>query len=146
MESRPPKAYLLFLLARREYSRYELFQKLKTRGVSEPEADELLEYFIEQNWQSDLRFAEAFCRSQLSKYRGPNRIYQAILPKGVDKEIYQEALDNLDINWYEVIEDCYQKKYRNDNNQALTFEDRQKRIKYLLGQGFSFDLVKEVMD
>ena len=140
------KSYLYYLLSRREYSRFELFQKLKQRQVSEKESNLLLDELINSGWQSDERFAECFCRMQLSKLRGSNRIYQAIMQKGIDKDIYEAVLSDLEVDWLQTARDCYVKKYRvYESEEALPFEVQQKRVKYLIAQGFSFDISKEVV-
>jgi regulatory protein len=140
------KSYLYYLLSRREYSRFELLQKLKQRQVSEEESNILLDELITSGWQSDERFAECFCRAQLSKLRGSNRIYQAIMQKGIDKDTYEATLSELEVNWSQVARDCYVKKYRvYEPEEALPFDVQQKRIKYLIAQGFGFDVSKEVV-
>lgn len=140
------KSYLHYLLSRREYSRFELFQKLKKRQVLEKESNLLLDELINSGWQSDERFAECFCRAQLSKFRGSNRIYQAIMQKGIDKNIYEQTLFELKVDWAQLARDCYIKKYRvYEPEETLSFEVQQKRIHYLALQGFSFDISKGVV-
>ena len=72
------RAFAYRLLGRREYSVYELGQRLrqKWRSVEDIDAlaDELVEALLEENLVSDERFAESFVRSRIQRCQGPLKI------------------------------------------------------------------------
>jgi len=64
----------LGLLARREYSRAELRQRLRSRGHDEDEIDTALARLVELDLQSDARWQEALTRRRQAQGYGPLRI------------------------------------------------------------------------
>ena len=76
------KSYAIFFLAKREYSQKELYTKMKQKEYPEDEIQEALEWIIENNYQSDERYAIA-----KTKYRansdGNLKLKQALQEKGI---------------------------------------------------------------
>lgn len=62
------------LLARREYSRAELRQRLRSRGHDEDEIDTTLARLVELDLQSDARWTETLTRRRQAQGYGPLRI------------------------------------------------------------------------
>ncbi|XSZ47186.1 regulatory protein RecX [Francisella noatunensis] len=87
------KNYLLYLLAKQDYSRKQLFDKLTAReNISNDEIVTLLDEFEKHKWLSDDRFARVFIISEISKYRGKRRI--------VNRAVYQKAVNYLLYNGF----------------------------------------------
>jgi regulatory protein len=133
--------YLIYLLSRREYSCLELSNKLQKRELSESDIKFLLDDAKKNNWQSDRRVAESIMRIQLAKFRGKNKIIQAMYPKGISSDLISEVFAEFNADWFELAIKNYQKKYSIDSDlsEELTFLEKQKRSKYLVAQGFSYD-------
>ena len=53
-------SYVVNLLARREYSEFELRNKMQEKAFTEDEIDETIAYCQKKNWQNDKRFAENY--------------------------------------------------------------------------------------
>lgn len=66
------------LLARREWSRHALSQRLVQTGAEADEVEALLQDLIDRDYQSDDRMAAIVVREQVRKGRGPLRIKQAL--------------------------------------------------------------------
>ena len=107
--------YLLYLLAKQDYSRKQLSDKLcKRANISEYEILELLSIFEKNKWLSDARFAETFVYSEVNKLRGKKRILNTgVYQKGLSTAMVEKYLDLLDMDWYELCGKCLQKKYKN---------------------------------
>jgi regulatory protein len=133
--------YLIYLLSRREYSCLELSNKLQKRELSESDIKFLLDDAKKNNWQSDRRVAESIMRIQLAKFRGKNKVIQAMHPKGISSDLISEVFAEFNADWFELAIKNYQKKYSIDSDlsEELTFLEKQKRSKYLVAQGFSYD-------
>lgn len=123
------------LLARRDYSRQELRDKLLRRfsGFIPASADGSLSSsscippndslqladLIEQelaglqsdNLQSDERFLESFINGRKAKGHGPYKIRQALHGKGIADSLLQRYLDDSDEGWLTLAYKVYQKKY-----------------------------------
>ncbi|MFD1218483.1 regulatory protein RecX [Microbulbifer celer] len=137
----------LDLLSRREYSCYELRQKLDARF---PEAD-FEKAFLrlqELNYQSDQRFAEVFARSRVMRGHGPIRIRQELRQKGIAADLIESSIDQLqsELDWFQHASEQLQRKFRSPVSRALPWADQQKerarRQRYLAYRGFSGDAVQ----
>ncbi|AVC43366.1 RecX family transcriptional regulator [Francisella tularensis subsp. novicida] len=135
------KNYLLYLLAKQDYSRKQLFDKLISRGnISLNEINSLLDEFEQNKWLSDERFADVFINSEIAKFRGKKRIINtAVYQKGLSLELVESCLDSQELDWVELCKQCLNKKYRDINKLQADFKLKQKAMNYLIYNGFSFD-------
>ena len=78
-----PRDIAIGLLARREYSRAELAQRLRKKAFDEAAIDECLTALVEQGLQCDARFAASFVRSRLLRSQGVIRIKGELRQRGV---------------------------------------------------------------
>jgi len=125
----------LNLLARREHSRKELFEKLKKRDFIKADIDEALEMLIERDLQSDHRFAQSYLQGRKNKGYGPVRIHQELREKGIDDTLINELLNFRDETWCILANAVRQKKF---GNQKFTiFKERAKQMKFLQYRGFT---------
>lgn len=140
------REYLFFLLARREYSKAELKEKLTRRGKLTAKAIEsLVDEFAEKNWQSDIRCAETVIRVGIAKNYGKARIRQKLIyDRKIAADLADEALTSAAINWPVQAEKCYQKKYR--DQAIIDYQDKQKRLQYLLRQGFDYQVAVKILE
>ena len=87
----------LDLLAVRARSEHELRQAMARRNVPADIADELLSRFVEVGLIDDAAFAATLVRSRSEfSHRGRSRIRQELREKGVDREVAEAALAELD--------------------------------------------------
>lgn len=131
------------MLARREYSRAELAQKLSQRFPEQADAvAEALDRLVDQGLQNDDRFAEAFFRSQLERSRGPIRIRHEARQKGI-AELMETQLAEADIDWFERALDVAQRKLGRDNPADLKVQARLSR--FLAYRGFTGECIGKVL-
>ncbi|HHE9089725.1 TPA: recombination regulator RecX [Haemophilus influenzae] len=131
--------YIVNLLSRREYSEFELRNKMQEKNFSEEEIDEVLSRCQAKNWQSDRRFSENYLNSRAQKGYGVGRIRQELRQlKGVSSDIIDEVLMESEIDWYEMAENLLRKKFPNYNEQQ-TPKMKQKIWQYMLSHGFRSD-------
>ena len=135
------KNYLLYLLAKQDYSRKQLFDKLTLRNnISLIEINSLLDEFEQKRWLCDERFAHVFISNEIVKLRGKKRIINtAVYQKGLSLELVESCLDSQELDWFELCKQCLDKKYKDINKLQLDFKLRQKAIDYLVYNGFRFD-------
>lgn len=125
-------------LSRREYSRVELATKLFSIGEKDEAMLDLLE---EQGYLSDRRFAESFVRMRVNQGHGLNRIRFDLRKKGIGSDLLQTVLEELDVDWYALASELYQRKYRaplekNDH------KERNKRIRFMSQRGYLMDEIQ----
>ena len=135
---------IIDLLSRRDYSRLELFRKLKARCEDVDVLEQLLDDFQQRNWQSDQRFAESFLNSRYQRGLGPMRLKQEMRDKGLANDVIQLALESLEVDWYQLAFDVAQKK-----SNSLKESDpnkKQKLFRFLAYRGFNSDQIAYAMD
>ncbi|KEI35058.1 regulatory protein RecX [Francisella sp. W12-1067] len=139
--------YLLYLLAKQDYSRKQLFDKLNKRAnISQEQIERLLDEFEQNNWLSDRRFVEVFVSSEINKLRGKKRIINiAAYQKGLSQELVENFLASLDIDWFDLCKKCLYKKYTDIEMLELDPKLKQKAINYLVYNGFSYDEIKNTI-
>ena len=136
------RASCLGLLARREHSQRELFQKLTSKGYDEDDISRLLEEFVDLNWQSDQRFAESYGRSRVHKGFGPIRIQYELKERGVNTSINNVFEEQPD--WQTLLVELHIKKY--GEQSPVDIKERAKRTRFFQHKGFTHDMIKQLFD
>lgn len=144
------KAAALRLLARREYSRLELFRRLAQRFSNETIIQEVLTNLGEEGYQSDSRFAESFIRSKVNAGNGPFKIKIALREKGICESTALSAFDRLNIEWLDVVTRVFNKRFNVNAHSSMDSKEKQqylaKQVRYLKGKGFYQEHIDEVVD
>lgn len=138
------RASALGSLAMREHSCHELRQKLIHKKHQPNVVDALLFELLENNLISDLRFAESYWRGRSAKGYGPSRIVKELSMKGVSEEKIRIAKESVEIDFYLLIEQVYQKKYK--GRKYDDYKEKAKRQAFLYRRGFDSDLIKHVIE
>lgn len=133
----------LHLLTRREHSCLELTTKLAKKGFSEESIEAALALLQDRGLQSEQRFAEQFVRSRLLKGNGPMRIQQELHQRGIDKIMAVQSLDSEDVDWLEVANTLYLKKY--GSSAADDYQEKARRMRYMQSKGFPSDIIRQVI-
>ena len=124
------------LLARREHSRLELYQKLKQRQFEPDVINSELNKLLDEGLQSDERYAEAFLRSRIDKGKGPNIILSELSQRGIDELIASNVISNItDEEWNDLAYEAMNKKLGNE--AELDYDKQLKLMKFLSNRGFT---------
>lgn len=126
------------LLARREYARAELFQKLQMHANNSALINEVLDDLIAKKFQSDERFVEFFIHHRIEQGYGPIRIQYELSQHGISEILIRSYLPQDESYWLDRLHDFYQKRFGDEN---LTFAEQNKRQRFLLNRGFSSELI-----
>lgn len=127
------------LLARREYSRRELRERLARHAASPEELERLLDELAERHWQSDTRFAEQFSRARGDKY-GSLRLKHEMRERGIDPALISETLAGRDD--LACAREVWQRKF---GEQPVTPQDKARQIRFLAARGFPLDVIRKVL-
>ena len=123
------------LLARREYSRRELLERLH-RKFPEDSADtfnEVIDTLAEEGLQSDERFAESYIRLRVSRGQGPMKIAYELLQRGIPDSHAQPLLEDYD--WATLAEEVLLKKF--GHTEPHDFEEKARMARFLQQRGFN---------
>src|SRR5512139_3539827 len=80
------------LLARREYGRQEMVNKLLGKGFEPSLVDSVVEQLVAERLLSDERFVETFVRSRSNRGYGPRRIEAELRERGISDELSDERI------------------------------------------------------
>lgn len=131
------------LLARREYSYQELYQRFKTDYPLE-KIEVVLQQLIDDGYQSDQRFAESFIRNKVSQNQGPAKIKYAIRSKGIPETLFDNVIEMLEPDWYSMAAEIVVRKYF-----SLDISDRKQQakiVRFCTQRGFSIEHALTAID
>jgi regulatory protein len=131
-------------LARRDYSRLELYQKLIAKGLLSDTVNQVLDDLQAQGYQSDERFAEMFIRSRMNAGDGPFKIKISLRGKGICDSLALAVIDKMQIDWFERVKILQKKRFGDLPAEDLT--ETTKRIRYLKSKGFYQDHIEAVIE
>ena len=125
----------LKMLIRREHSQLELSKKLKLKGFKDTDIKNSIDLLIEQRYQSDERFSEAFILMRYNQGKGPVIISSELKKRGIENF-------NLSIfDWFELAKDVRDKKF--GQNIPLDYKTQAKQKRFLKSRGFDFEQINK---
>lgn len=133
----------LALLSRRDYSFYELSEKLKQKGFRPDEVAQVLDSLVKSHLQSDYRFAEMIVKVRSENGYGPVRIQNELKKKRISDSIIHQVLFESDCDWLELLQRAYQKKYR--GKKPVNYAEKVKQIRFLQYRGFTVEQIESVV-
>ena len=134
-------------LKTRERSQKEIKDKLKTKDYSEVVIEKVLEKLERLDIVNDKRFAEMFVRDRMKlKPKGKKVLQLELMQKGIDRNIIEEVLSEMlsgdnELELAKRVLAKAEKKYAGLEENIK----RDKIIKYLLGKGFAYNIIEEVL-
>lgn len=135
------RALAFALLAKREYSKHALYQKLCGYAADHDEAWQLVEELATANYQSDQRMAGMLVRQQLRLGRGPKRVQQQLQKHQIEQCLANEDLATVD--WYQQALTIKIKKFGSEI--ATDPKQINKQIRFLQYRGYSIDVIMRVI-
>ena len=140
----PPslRARALRMLARREYSRQELNERLIASGADTAEIGNVLDEFDDKGWLSEKRFVDAVVQARRRRF-GTVKVLTELKAKGVSEEGLVQAREALAKSEVESARSVWQKKFR---HKPASFAERARQTRFLQGRGFSHEVIRQVLD
>ncbi len=128
------KQRLLFLLDKRDYTAYQLKEKLKKGGYPEEVINSAVAYVVNMGFVNDKSYAKRYIESR-KQSRSLRRIEQDLYLKGIGRELVKECLEEAgEVDERPGIMRMLEKR-RYDPESADPAEKR-KQFSYLLGKGY----------
>lgn len=140
-------------IMRRDMSRAELQEKLKSKGFDECAIRNTIAYLIEKNWYSEEKAARELTEAKMRHaHVGPEHISRFLHGKRFDPQVIEQTVDNL-FNRYsekELALDNARKKLSNlrkkySNDQAKTGKIGMALRQFLAQRGFSESICEDVV-
>ena len=138
---------LAALCAQAEHCEQEMRDKLKRWELDTAAADRIIARLQKERYIDDARYARAFVKDKIRYNKwGRRKVEQALWQKRIADDIRQQVLGEIDENEYlDVLRPLLKQKRRTtkaENDYALN----QKLVRFALGRGFTFDLIRQCLD
>ena len=128
-------ALALKMLMRREHSQLELSKKLQLKCFNDTDIKYSIDLLIEQKYQSDKRFSEAFILMRYNQGKGPVIISSELKKRGI------ESFDLSVFDWFKLLKEVRKKKF--GQNLPLDYNTQAKQKRFLESRGFAFDQINK---
>ena len=128
-------------LARREYTRDELYRKLLPYAEESDSLEDLLADFKARGWLSEQRFVEQVVHARSGRY-GSRYIAHELREKGVAEELIAQALPQLKESDLETARTIWAKKFGTLPGDA---KERAKQMRFLASRGFGQETIYKVV-
>jgi regulatory protein len=135
------RARALRHLARREYTRQELAQKLAPHAEFQEDIERVLDDFTQRGWLSEKRAAEQIVHARRGRY-GLARIRRDLETKGVSSDVVGDTVAALRDGELDAARAVWRRKFRAPPVGAA---ERAKQARFLLGRGFSSEVITKLL-
>jgi len=146
------EAYLTLaaLCAQAEHCQWEMLEKMRRWELSEEQQAHVMQRLVDERYVDDERYARAFVKDKIRYNRwGRRKVEQALWQKHIAEDIRQRILDEVDDEEYlSVLRPLLQQKQKELKRGKGQVEAllNQKLIRFALGRGFTYDLIRQCVD
>lgn len=131
------KECAFWYINKRRYTKKELINKLVQREYEREVAEKVVKYLEEFDYVNDADYARRYIHDAVKiKKHGMVRIKNDLFQKGIDRNVIEEILVDLDVDCTKVIYELIQIKAK-----SLNLEDEKqfnKLVAFLVRRGFNY--------
>ncbi len=138
---------LAALCAQAEHCQYEMTEKMRRWEMDDEAQARIMQRLIREKFVDDERFTRAFVNDKIRYNKwGRRKVEQALWAKHIDEDVRQRVLDEVDTEEYiSVLRPLLKQKHKS-TKAANEYERTMKLIKFALGRGFTFDIIRQCLD
>lgn len=143
------EAYLTLaaLCAQAEHCQWEMVEKMRKWEIPEEAQARIMERLVKERYVDDERFARAFAKDKVRYNKwGRRKVEQALWQKHIDEDIRKNVLNEIDDEEYLSVLRPLLKQKRKSIKAQNDYELNQKLLRFALGRGFTFDIIKQCID
>ena len=143
------EAYLQLaaLCAQAEHCQQEMRDKMRRWELDETVQNRIVTRLVKERYVDDERYARAFVKDKIRYNKwGRRKVQQALWLKHIDADIQQQVLDEIDEKEYLDILRPLLKQKRKSIKAESDYELNQKLIRFALGRGFGFDIIRQCLN
>jgi regulatory protein len=135
------------LCAQGEHCQWEMIEKLRKWEIDDEAQARIMERLVKDRYVDDERFARAFVLDKIRYNKwGRRKVEQALYQKHIADDIRRRTLDDVSDEEYLKVLQPLLKQKRRSTKAASDYEMNQKLIRFALGRGFTFDIIRQCMD
>ncbi|MBL4630361.1 MAG: RecX family transcriptional regulator [Paraglaciecola sp.] len=142
------KGYFLWLTGKYgDYTSKTLMQKANVLFKEDTSFnEEALNHLIERGIVDELRYAKRLTLSYCEKNIGPNKIKQKLYSKGFTSQIINECVESINNTEEDYLDKALTLKIKKFGTSPIVDEKlKQKALRHLIGQGFSYSIANKVI-
>ena len=143
------EAYLALaaLCAQAEHCQHEMLEKMRRWELPEDAQARVMAKLIKERYVDDERYARAFVNDKIRYNKwGRRKVEQALWLKRIDEDIRKAVLDEVDDNEYLSVLRPLLKQKRKTTKGKNDYEVNQKLMRFAMGRGFTFDIIRQCID
>lgn len=135
------------LCSRREYSSFQIRERLISEGIDDRQAGQILRTLKEEQFLDDARYLRSFIHDKWRFGRwGRMKIFHALRLQGFSAEDVQSAWAEVDADAYAaMVQAELEKKFR-ALKQTPSYEVRQKLLRFGAGRGYDVAQMAGILD
>lgn len=138
---------LAALCAQAEHCEQEMRDKLKRWELDTAAVDRIIARLQKERYIDDARYARAFVKDKIRYNKwGRRKVEQALWQKRIADDIRQQVLGEIDGNEYLDVLRPLLKQKRRTTKAENDYDLNQKLVRFALGRGFTFDLIRQCLD
>ena len=130
-------------LAKKDYASGELRKMLKRESKDEDVIESVMEKLLSHHYVDDSRLIEKELQKQVNKLHGPTRIKQELRQKGLDTLLVEQAIEDLDVDWFEICQQAKEKKFA--DSLPGDAKEKAKMVRYLQYRGHSMSIIMDIL-
>ena len=143
------EAYLQLaaLCAQAEHCQQEMRDKMRRWDLDETAQNRIVARLVKERYIDDERYARAFVKDKIRYNKwGRRKVQQALWLKHIDADIQQRVLDEIDEKEYLDVLRPLLKQKRKSIKAESDYELNQKLVRFALGRGFGFDIIRQCLN
>ncbi len=143
------EAYLTLaaLCAQAEHCQYEMTQKMSRWEMDEETQARVMQRLTQERYIDDERFARAFVKDKIRYNKwGRRKVEQALWQKHIEEDIRQRVLSEVSEEEYLSVLRPLLKQKSKTTKAADDYERNRKLVRFALGRGFTFDIIRQCID
>ena len=143
------EAYLTLaaLCAQAEHCQWEMLEKMRRWEVPEEAQARVMQRLVKERYVDDERYAQAFVKDKIRYNKwGRRKVDQALWQKHIDEDIRKRVLDEVDDDEYLSVLRPLLKQKRKSTKANSDYELNQKLMRFAMGRGFTFDIIRQCID
>ena len=143
------EAYLQLaaLCAQAEHCQQEMRDKMRRWELDETVQNRIIDRLIKERYIDDERYARAFVKDKIRYNKwGRRKVQQALWQKHIDADVQQRVLDEIDeIEYLDILRPLLKQKRKSIKAES-DYELNQKLVRFALGRGFGFDIIRQCLN
>ena len=138
---------LAALCAQAEHCQQEMRDKMKRWDIDAAVQDRIITRLVKERYVDDERYARAFVKDKIRYNKwGRRKVQQGLWLKHIDADIQERVLSEVDDSEYLSVLRPLLKQKAKGIRAENDYERNQKLVRFALGRGFTFDIIRQCLN